>query len=53
MDCIDKWIFSKRTIEDAVNLFEKMLKTGLQPNEITFISLLTACANSCSLEQGE
>eukprot|EP01018_Ginkgo_biloba_P013187 Gb_32448 [translate_table: standard] len=38
--------------EEALTLFYRMKQTGIQPNEFTFASVLPACANLASLEQG-
>ncbi|MED6132204.1 hypothetical protein PIB30_017057 [Stylosanthes scabra] len=38
--------------EEALILFLQMLRSGTQPDEVTFVSLLTACANLASLEEG-
>ncbi|GAB2279593.1 Pentatricopeptide repeat-containing protein At3g49710 [Dionaea muscipula] len=41
--------------EEALTLFEQMLKTDrdLVPNNLTFLSVLTACAHTGKLEEGE
>ncbi|KAK1666773.1 hypothetical protein QYE76_054932 [Lolium multiflorum] len=38
--------------EDAVGLYEKMEEDGVQPNEITFVALLTACTHAGFIDQG-
>eukprot|EP01018_Ginkgo_biloba_P002829 Gb_14728 [translate_table: standard] len=38
--------------EEALALFHEMKQTGIQPNQFTFASVLPACANLESLEQG-
>ncbi|KAK7359009.1 hypothetical protein VNO77_00952 [Canavalia gladiata] len=38
--------------EEALNLFSQMIKTGMQPDDLTFVSLFTACASLASLEEG-
>jgi pentatricopeptide repeat protein len=38
--------------EDAVGLYEKMVAGGVQPNEITFVALLTACTHAGLVDQG-
>uniref|UniRef100_A0A0A9GDS0 Pentacotripeptide-repeat region of PRORP domain-containing protein n=1 Tax=Arundo donax TaxID=35708 RepID=A0A0A9GDS0_ARUDO len=38
--------------EDAIDLYEKMVADGVQPNEITFVALLTACTHAGLVEQG-
>ena len=38
--------------EEALNLFSQMLRSGMQPDEVTFVSLFTACASLASLEEG-
>ncbi|KAL3655929.1 hypothetical protein CASFOL_000325 [Castilleja foliolosa] len=38
---------------DALKTFEDMRKTTIAPNQLTFVSVLSACSNTGSLEQGE
>eukprot|EP01018_Ginkgo_biloba_P012485 Gb_18788 [translate_table: standard] len=38
--------------EEALVLFCQMQRTGIQPNQFTFASVLTACSNLAALEQG-
>ncbi|KAL6614613.1 hypothetical protein ACP70R_036883 [Stipagrostis hirtigluma subsp. patula] len=38
--------------EDAVALYDKMVADGVQPNEITFVALLTACTHAGLVDQG-
>ncbi|KAJ9560683.1 hypothetical protein OSB04_005843 [Centaurea solstitialis] len=38
--------------EDAIELFNKMVKSGLKPDAITFISLLCACGRSGMVANG-
>jgi pentatricopeptide repeat protein len=38
--------------EEALALFHRMSRTGLQPNHFTFATVLPACANSASLWKG-
>ncbi|KAK7247394.1 hypothetical protein RIF29_42277 [Crotalaria pallida] len=38
--------------EEALNLFSLMVKSGMQPDDLTFVSLFTACASLASLEEG-
>ncbi|KAJ8566900.1 hypothetical protein K7X08_019108 [Anisodus acutangulus] len=38
---------------DAIQLFERMLKDGMEPNGATLASVLSACAQSGSLQLGE
>ncbi|EYU18223.1 hypothetical protein MIMGU_mgv1a024222mg, partial [Erythranthe guttata] len=38
--------------EKAIALFEEMTKTGLQPDSVTFLELLTACNHSGLLDAG-
>lgn len=38
--------------EEAVNLFSQMIRTGMQPDDLTFVSVFTACASLASLEEG-
>ncbi|XP_027331589.1 putative pentatricopeptide repeat-containing protein At5g37570 [Abrus precatorius] len=38
--------------QDAVDLFSKMQKEGLEPNQVTFIGLLNACSSSGLIKEG-
>lgn len=38
--------------EDAISLYEKMVLDGVQPNEITFVALLTACTHAGLVDKG-
>ncbi|CAO2183069.1 unnamed protein product [Urochloa humidicola] len=38
--------------EDAIALYEKMVSDGIQPNEITFVALLTACTHAGLVDKG-
>ncbi|KAK7399581.1 hypothetical protein VNO78_10766 [Psophocarpus tetragonolobus] len=38
--------------EEAWSLFSQMIRTGMQPDDLTFVSIFTACASLASLEQG-
>ncbi|KAL5209771.1 hypothetical protein ABZP36_005394 [Zizania latifolia] len=42
-----------RQFVDALNFFHAMLASGQIPGEITFSSVLLACANLCSLQMGK
>ncbi|XP_051122876.1 pentatricopeptide repeat-containing protein ELI1, chloroplastic isoform X2 [Andrographis paniculata] len=37
---------------DALNLFEEMIEVGLDPTDITFISILSACAHAGLVSEG-
>lgn len=37
---------------EALNIFERMRKTEVKPNQLTFLGVLSACSNSGSLNQG-
>lgn len=37
---------------EALNLFLKMLRSGTEPNEFTFASVLTSCKGALGIEQG-
>lgn len=37
---------------EAVSSFEEMLRSGVRPNEITFIALLSGCSHSGLVDQG-
>eukprot|EP01018_Ginkgo_biloba_P023998 Gb_36142 [translate_table: standard] len=39
--------------EEALKLFYQMKRTGIQPNQFTFSSVLPACANLASVERGK
>eukprot|EP01018_Ginkgo_biloba_P034725 Gb_12551 [translate_table: standard] len=39
--------------EEALALFYKMQRSGIQPNQFTFASVLPACANLSALEHGK
>lgn len=39
--------------EDAIELFEKMLAIGIKPDHITYVSVLSACANIGLVEHGQ
>ncbi|MCD7473194.1 hypothetical protein HAX54_014849 [Datura stramonium] len=36
----------------ALNLFYEMLEIGIQPNEVTFVGVLTACSHGGLVEEG-
>ncbi|GMI72698.1 hypothetical protein like AT1G10330 [Hibiscus trionum] len=38
--------------KEALDLFEKMKADGVRPNEVTFVSVLTACARTKRVEMG-
>ncbi|CAN6701236.1 unnamed protein product [Malus baccata var. baccata] len=38
--------------EDALDLFSKMQKEGVRPNEVTFVGLLNACSHAGLVEKG-
>ncbi|XP_020980039.1 putative pentatricopeptide repeat-containing protein At5g37570 isoform X2 [Arachis ipaensis] len=38
--------------QDAIDLFLKMQKEGLQPNQVTFVGLLNACSSSALVDEG-
>ncbi|KAL3517788.1 hypothetical protein ACH5RR_020377 [Cinchona calisaya] len=37
---------------DALKLFQQMIGTGFEPNEVTFIAVLTACSHSGLVDSG-
>ncbi|KAK3144511.1 hypothetical protein QOZ80_4AG0314080 [Eleusine coracana subsp. coracana] len=39
--------------KQAINLFERMLQTGLVPDHITFLALLHACSHSKLVDEGK
>ncbi|XP_061371513.1 putative pentatricopeptide repeat-containing protein At5g37570 [Gastrolobium bilobum] len=38
--------------QDAIDLFIKMQKEGLKPNQVTFVGVLNACSSSGLIEEG-
>ncbi|AES94792.2 putative tetratricopeptide-like helical domain-containing protein [Medicago truncatula] len=40
-------------VDDALKLFEEIIKQGLVPDQVTFLSLLSACSHSRLVEQGK
>lgn len=38
--------------EEALNLFSQMIRTGMQPDDLTFVSVFIVCASLTSLEEG-
>ncbi|KAK4782293.1 hypothetical protein SAY86_016395 [Trapa natans] len=38
---------------ESLKLFKKMKKTGVQPNEVTFLGLIMACSHGGLVEKGE
>ena len=39
--------------KEAFSLFQKLVRSGIQPNKISFASILGACTNPKDLEQGQ
>ncbi|KAM5588986.1 pentatricopeptide repeat-containing protein [Rosa sericea] len=39
--------------KETVQLFEEMLRIGIQPNDITFLCVLTACSHARLLDEGQ
>ncbi|XP_027337180.1 pentatricopeptide repeat-containing protein At5g59600-like [Abrus precatorius] len=39
-------------VDSSLELFEKMQEEGLQPNEVTFTCILSACSHSGSVQKG-
>ncbi|KAL6197764.1 hypothetical protein ACLB2K_033369 [Fragaria x ananassa] len=39
--------------KEAVQLFQEMLRNGVQPNDISFLCVLTACSHSHLLDEGQ
>ena len=37
---------------EALEFFDRMVKSSVNPNEITFLSVLTACAHSGFVQEG-
>ncbi|KAK7307595.1 hypothetical protein VNO77_40798 [Canavalia gladiata] len=40
-------------VEEALKLFEEILEQGLVPDQVTFLTLLSACSHSRLVEQGK
>ncbi|PIA39494.1 hypothetical protein AQUCO_02600147v1 [Aquilegia coerulea] len=40
-------------LDNAISLFNQMVGLGIRPNDITFISILSACSHAGSVEQGK
>ncbi|XP_068655209.1 pentatricopeptide repeat-containing protein At5g04780, mitochondrial-like [Aristolochia californica] len=40
-------------VSDAIRLFELMLKESIMPNEVSFVGVLSACAHSGLVEEGQ
>ncbi|PKU60927.1 putative pentatricopeptide repeat-containing protein At2g01510 [Dendrobium catenatum] len=38
--------------KDAINLFDEMLRKGIKPDSVTFLSILSACSHNGFVEQG-
>lgn len=38
---------------EALKLFERMQKTNIKPNQLTFVGVLSACSNTGSLDKGQ
>ncbi|XP_057844755.2 pentatricopeptide repeat-containing protein At3g12770 [Cryptomeria japonica] len=38
--------------KDALSLFSRMQQTGMKPNDVTFISVLSACSHAGMLDEG-
>lgn len=39
-------------INAAISLFSQMLETGMEPNEVTFMNILSACSHAGAVEEG-
>lgn len=39
-------------IHAAISLFTQMLETGIEPNEVTFMNILSACSHAGAVEEG-
>ncbi|XP_057448153.1 putative pentatricopeptide repeat-containing protein At1g69350, mitochondrial [Lotus japonicus] len=40
-------------INAAISLFTKMVESGIKPNEVTFMNILSACRHAGSVEEGK
>ncbi|CAI0449800.1 unnamed protein product [Linum tenue] len=40
------------SISEALELFQEMIKSGVEPNEVTFLGLLAACRHAGLVEDG-
>lgn len=43
----------KRMFGEALDVFRRMMKEGVEPGEVTMVSVLSACAHLGALEQGK
>lgn len=44
---------SKISVLETMNIFEEMKKCGVKPNNITYVSLISMCTNTRSIELGK
>ncbi|KAK8686827.1 hypothetical protein V6N13_125844 [Hibiscus sabdariffa] len=40
-------------VNDAISLFNQMVNSGVRPNQITFMNILSACSHAGSVEDGK
>ena len=40
-------------INAAISLFNQMVDSGIKPNEVTFMNILSACSHVGSVEEGK
>ncbi|KAM6588958.1 putative pentatricopeptide repeat-containing protein At1g69350, mitochondrial [Cannabis sativa] len=40
-------------INEAITLFDQMMESGIKPNDVTFMNVLSACSHAGSVEQGK
>ncbi|CAM9001185.1 unnamed protein product [Rhodiola kirilowii] len=39
-------------ISDAISIFDEMIQSGVKPNQVTFMNILSACSHAGHVEQG-
>ena len=48
------WAFGAHgRCRDALNLFYEMRRSGVQPDDVTFVAVLSACAHGGLVEEGK
>ncbi|KAK9081945.1 hypothetical protein Syun_030927 [Stephania yunnanensis] len=49
----NSWLCCKEQVVTALNLLREMVKSKVQPNMVTIVSILPACARLAALQQGK
>ncbi len=52
LECHDSGIFKCGQGKIALEVYQKMQQEGVQPDSVTFVGVLNACASVMALEQG-